>query len=95
MTTTMTTEKDHQLPEQLYLIWSEEHGAWWKRESGGQTWGYTHSMEQAGRYTKERAAQIVAKANAVVHRDTGFYPDRSFNEIAITDPLQKTSHQES
>jgi hypothetical protein len=34
-----------------YLIWSNEHGAWWR--SGSQ--GYTTSLQQAGRYSREDA----------------------------------------
>ncbi len=43
-----------------YLIWSEEHGAWWRPYARG----YTVSIVAAGRYSAERAAQIVRDANA-------------------------------
>jgi hypothetical protein len=66
-----------------YLIWSEEHGAWWRPRGGG----YTCSLVRAGRYTKAQADAIVSDANKVINSETGRYPDRTFNEIAIPDPL--------
>lgn len=42
-----------------YLIWSEEHGAWWRPNNHG----YTQSMKQAGRYTYEQARAISHSAN--------------------------------
>ncbi len=44
------------MPE--YLIWSNEHGAWW---APGEC-GYTTVYEAAGRYSVEDTARIVAKA---------------------------------
>jgi hypothetical protein len=42
-----------------WLIWSNEHGGWWKpRELG-----YTHTRSEAGRYDFERALEIVTHAN--------------------------------
>lgn len=43
-----------------YLIWSEEHGAWWAPKCRG----YTMSMAKAGRYPEEMARAIAASANA-------------------------------
>lgn len=54
-----------------FLIWSEEHGAWWAPDR----WGYTHSIIKAGRYTAEQAINICAHANV-----------GGFNEIAIPVP---------
>jgi hypothetical protein len=73
------------MSEPKYLIWSEEHGAWWRPGSAG----YTHFMTEAGRYIKAHAELIVADANYVIHPSSGFLPDRKFNEIAIPDPLYK------
>lgn len=42
-----------------WLIWSIEHGAWWR---AGEM-GYTASVRDAGRYTADRAEAIVAHAN--------------------------------
>lgn len=48
------------MPDDLYLIWSEEHGSWW----GPNSHGYTRSMAKAGRYTRQRAEAICRNANA-------------------------------
>lgn len=41
-----------------YLIWSNEHMAWWRPGSAG----YTTHAEAAGRYTHEQALSISANA---------------------------------
>lgn len=73
--------------EPMYLIWSEEHGAWWRPAGILGSWGYTHFMTEAGRYTKAEADRIVAQGNKVIHPESGFLAERTFNEIAIPDPL--------
>ena len=47
------------MDDDLYVIWSIEHTAWW---APGEC-GYTTSLQDAGRYPRARAAQIVARAN--------------------------------
>lgn len=42
-----------------YLVWSNEHAAWWRP---GRM-GYTSLIEAAGRYTLARAEQICKDAN--------------------------------
>lgn len=42
-----------------FLIWSEEHQAWWRPNSAG----YTTSLKQAGRYDSAQAGNIVEGAN--------------------------------
>jgi hypothetical protein len=44
--------------EEIYLIWSHEHGQWWR--PGGH--GYTPSPALAGRYNREDALAICIKA---------------------------------
>lgn len=39
-----------------YLIWSNEHRAWWRPDSQG----YTVNMGGAGRYSREDALRICA-----------------------------------
>lgn len=58
-----------------YIIWSEEHGAWWAPHRRG----YTRDLSMAGRYTEAEAAQIVADANR--------YHD-SILEVMMPDPLE-------
>jgi hypothetical protein len=41
-----------------YLIWSNEHGAWW----GPNTVGYVRRIEHAGRYSHEQALHICTNA---------------------------------
>jgi hypothetical protein len=43
----------------MWLIWSVEHRAWWKSNS----YGYTESREEAGRYDYDTACQIVKDSN--------------------------------
>jgi len=46
------------MTENRYLIWSNEHGAWWR--AGG--YGYTSRVESAGRVSQEDALHICMKA---------------------------------
>jgi hypothetical protein len=61
-----------------FLVWSEEHGAWWRPGRSG----YTQSIREAGRYSLDEAAEIVEKANRYL--DAG-----RFNEVAVFDPMQR------
>ncbi|HEX4713543.1 MAG TPA: hypothetical protein VH164_01305 [Ktedonobacteraceae bacterium] len=61
--------------EALYVIWSEEHGAWWLEGS----LGYTRSLVQAGRYSQEQALLIVEHANRYAE---------GLKELAIADPIK-------
>ena len=65
-----------------YLIWSEEHLAWW----GPNEQGYTRSILAAGRYPLNKAEQIIQRANRFIDPAFGI----SFLEIAIPDPLEVT-----
>lgn len=44
-----------------FVIWSIEHHAWWR------PWamGYCETLAEAGRYSRQEAAQIVERANTV------------------------------
>lgn len=42
----------------MYLIWSNEHRAWW----GPGECGYVPQLSKAGRYTRERAIDICRNA---------------------------------
>ena len=71
-----------------FLIWSEEHQAWWRANSCG----YTTSIRQAGRYPEEEAKRIVFNANG------GDLP-RTFCEVAFAVPdefdawLERPTHR--
>lgn len=54
--------------DDLCLIWSIEHHAWWRPNEIG----YTDTIAEAGLYPKQRAHEIVARANI-----------RTFNECVI------------
>jgi hypothetical protein len=62
----------------VFLVWSEEHGAWWRP---GRM-GYTRSIREAGRYSLEDAADICERANR-------YLPDGQINEVAVFDPMQR------
>lgn len=47
------------MEEKKYHVWSLEHAAWWKPNS----MGYTHKIEEAGKYYLEEAESICASAN--------------------------------
>jgi hypothetical protein len=64
-----------------WVIWSEEHAAWWAK---GRL-GYTKSLAGAGRYSQAEAQAIEQKANA-------YCQPGSWNECAFPDPLTSTAH---
>lgn len=72
----------------LYLVWSNQHGMWWR---GGHR-GYTQFIEEAGRYTRGDAEEIVAKATcdgALKHRRTDPYTGveyTAFDEVMVPAP---------
>lgn len=43
-----------------YLVWSNEHKAWWRPKRCG----YTHDVRAAGRYTLEDAREICGTARS-------------------------------
>lgn len=59
---------------QKYLIWSNEHVAWWRPAS----MGYTVSIEHAGRYSRDEAMEICRGANFGFMQD-----DENPNEIPV------------
>lgn len=44
--------------ESAFLIYSHEHGAWWKPAR----WGYTGAQAEAGRYSEDEARGICERA---------------------------------
>lgn len=57
----MTGRESPRAGDWLFLIWSIEHGAWWRPGR----WGYTYVLAEAGRYSAREAAAIVEDANVV------------------------------
>jgi hypothetical protein len=41
-----------------YLVWSNEHGGWWK--AGG--WGYSTGLNEAGHFSRDQAIRICRNA---------------------------------
>ena len=39
------------MSERIYLVWSNEHGAWWRTHAHG----YTLHLKEAGRFTRKEA----------------------------------------
>lgn len=46
------------MSDETYLIWSNEHGLWWR--AGG--YGYTPRLSEAGRYSHHQATDICTRA---------------------------------
>lgn len=57
----------------LYLIWSNEHGAWWRPNMAG----YTVKLADAGRYTRREAVGICQMAHH------GYSGDEAPSEIPV------------
>lgn len=66
-----------------YLIWSNEHGMWWKPGERG----YTTLTHQAGRYSEADVERILAKANEAAE------PGRP-NELACLVPWTSFGREE-
>lgn len=60
------------MPARCYLIWSNEHGAWWRPGERG----YTFIIGEAGRYHLDRAARICDGANRFL--EDGRQPNEVF-----------------
>lgn len=57
----MMPPKTPPVHDRLYLVWSLEHRAWWRRHGRG----YTPVLDEAGRFTRDEAATICEHANIV------------------------------
>lgn len=56
-----------------YLIWSNEHTAWWRPDHAG----YCYDIAEAGRYSRDEAIKICKGANY------GFTHEDNPNEIPV------------
>jgi hypothetical protein len=71
---------------EAWLIWSNEHKAWWKPGSSG----YTNIARDAGHYSFEQARQICRDANQF--RGCGFMkmePNETMVALKDSVPLTK------
>jgi hypothetical protein len=68
-----------------YLIWSNEHEAWW----GPGECGYVTVISKAGRYSREGAEAICRRAN-IVQRHLGIEP----HEVLVLAPEEVEGHGE-
>jgi hypothetical protein len=64
-----------------WLIWSNEHNAWWGH---GQR-GYVADVRVAGRYTREEAVQIVHEANIGVRLDPESQPNEAMVHVSVVE----------
>jgi len=63
------------------VIWSNEHGAYWRPDERG----YTRKLSEAGRYPLARAIQICVRANA--HLDDEAVPYETIRPISEGDSV--------
>jgi hypothetical protein len=63
------------MPE-LYLVWSNEHGRWWRANHQG----YTSIIALAGRYRRKEAMEICDGANFAIPKG------REPNEVMVLAP---------
>jgi hypothetical protein len=62
-----------------WLIWSNEHMAWWRADSCG----YTTEVASAGRYTERQAVNICTGARAGTP-ESGIFPEVMIPAHAVT-----------
>jgi hypothetical protein len=63
-----------------YLIWSNEHRAWW----GPGRSGYVTRIEHAGRYSYEQALDICTEAMPGTSRQLGMLPELPVRLVDLT-----------
>lgn len=71
----LTPDRNDESAPPRYLIWSNEHAAWWR-----STFGYTQFIEEARRYRYKDAQRIVNDANCALQ------PDDHKNETMVRAP---------
>ena len=64
--------------ERIWLIWSTEHRAWWRRGTG-----YTRDAKQAGLFTRDEAETICLEANRFSDRVEEFMVNALQVEILL------------
>jgi len=69
-----------------YLIWSNEHRAWWRPNSQG----YTTHLEKAGRYTRQDAIRKSAIRDQEPGQPLPELPIREDDVLSILIPLNNS-----
>ena len=64
---------------ELYLVWSHEHGAWW----GPYGNGYMRSLAAAGRYSHAEALRICIREIPGTSQDLGALPELPVRETDV------------
>ena len=70
-----------------YLIWSHEHGAWWRHARRG----YTRNMAEAGRYSHREAIEICVKSMPGDYERLGTFPELPVR-LADVDEMLNAKH---
>lgn len=65
--------------DQEYLVWSNEHRAWWRPNSRG----YTIDMTKAGRYSREDAIKICRSRDQATNEPPPELPVREDDALRI------------
>lgn len=73
------------MSERNYLIWSNEHRAWW----GPARQGYKRRVGDAGRYTQAEALGICTEAMPGTSISLGMLPELPVREEDVTFMLQR------
>ena len=65
----------------MFLVWSNQHGMWWRPEQIG----YTQIIDEAGRYSRSMAAEIVRDATLdgkLTYRRTDPVTEREYSAVS-------------
>lgn len=71
--------------QDVYLVWSNEHRAWWRPNSAG----YTTQLDKAGRYTKNEALKHCSGRDQEPGRPLPELPIREDDLLSILVPLPR------
>lgn len=79
-------------PDEPYLVWSNQHRAWWRANSAG----YTNDVTQAGRYERAEAISISFQGRDGWHSQKGVPDELAIAERDVpTFALSTTGHPKS
>jgi hypothetical protein len=75
---------------QKYLVWSNEHQAWWAPNKRG----YISVISKAGRYHRTAAEQICRHANAFIDKDAEPHEVMVLAPECLEPPVRPVAHGE-